>query len=181
MSEPPVADPAAARVLQVRRPIAASPAAIFEVLASPAGHVAIDASGMLMSAGGDPVGAVGDRFTVQMDREALQDFPLGEYEVDVVITRFEQDRSIAWGIESALLQPSIGHVYGYDLEPIDGGTMVTSTYDWTDIHPDWEAAVDAIFPVVSETNLRATLGILARHVAPGSGRPGASLPSEGEG
>ena len=52
-------------------------------------------------------------------------------------------------------------------------TLVTSTYDWTDVHPDWEAAVDAIFPVVSETNLRATLGILARTVAPGQGRPGA--------
>ena len=174
------------RRICVQRAICASSGTIFEVLASPAGHVSIDASGMLMSAGGDPVGAVGDRFTVQMDREALQDFPLGEYEVDVVITRFEQNRAISWGIESTLLQPPIGHVYGYELEPIDGGTLVTSTYDWTDIHPDWEAAVDAIFPVVSETNLRATLGILARTVAPGLGRPetnlpDASLPDAGEG
>jgi hypothetical protein len=161
------------RRICVQRAICASSGTIFEVLASPAGHVSIDASGMLMSAGGDPVSAVGDRFTVQMDRESLQDFPLGEYEVEVVITRFEVDRAIAWGIESVNLQPPIGHVYGYDLEPIDGGTLVTLTYDWTDVHPDWEAAVDVIFPVVSETNLRATLGILARTVAPGLGRPGA--------
>ena len=161
------------RQICVQRAVCASPGTIFEVLASPAGHVSIDASGMLMSADGDPVSAVGDRFTVQMDRDSLQDFPLGEYEVEVVITRFEVDRAIAWGIESANLQPPIGHVYGYDLEPIDGGTLVTSTYDWTDVHPDWEAAVDAIFPVISETNLRATLGILARTVAPGQGRPGA--------
>ena len=161
------------RRICVQRAIAASPAVIFEVLASPDGHVSIDASGMLMSAAGDAVSAVGDRFRVKMDRESLQDFPLGEYEVEVVITCFEVDRAIAWGIESANLQPPIGHVYGYELETIEGGTLVTSTYDWTDVHPDWEAAVDAIFPVISETNLRATLGILARTVAPGLGRPGA--------
>jgi hypothetical protein len=93
------------RQIRVQRAICASPGTIFEVLASPAGHVSIDASGMLMSADGDPVSAVGDRFTVQMDRDSLQDFPLGEYEVEVVITRFEVDRAIAWGIESANLQP----------------------------------------------------------------------------
>ena len=33
--------------LEVTRPIAGTPAAIFDILRSPAGHVAIDASGML--------------------------------------------------------------------------------------------------------------------------------------
>lgn len=160
------------RAIQVQRAIAATPAAIFQVLVSPAGHVAIDASGMLMSADGDPMVAVDDRFTVQMDRESLQDFPLGEYEVIVVITRFEQDQAIAWTVDGEL-QPPIGHVYEYELELIDGGTLVTSTYDWSRIHPNWEVAAESIFPVISETNLRATLGILARTVAPGQGRPGA--------
>ena len=59
--------------LSVERAIAADPAAIFAVLSSPAGHVAIDASGMLMAASGDPVTAVGDRFEVRMDRESLHD------------------------------------------------------------------------------------------------------------
>ena len=162
----------AERIIQVQWAIAATPAAIFQVLASPAGHVAIDASGMLMSADGDPIVAVDDRFTVQMDRESLQDFPLGEYEVIVVITRFEQDQAIAWTVDGEL-QPPIGHVYEYELELIDGGTLVTSTYDWSRIHPNWEVAAESIFPVISETNLRATLGILARTVAPGQGRPGA--------
>ena len=39
----------------------------------------------------EPVTKVGDRFTVHMDREALNDFPLGKYQVEVVITAFEQD------------------------------------------------------------------------------------------
>ena len=47
------------------------------VLRDPAGHVAIDSSGMLMSASGAPVAAVGDTFVVHMDREALNDYPLG--------------------------------------------------------------------------------------------------------
>lgn len=116
--------------------------------------------------------AAGDRFVVHMDRDSLRDFDLGEYDVEVVITAFEQDHEIAWTIDGAM-QPPIGHVYGYRLEPVDGGTRVTSYYDWSDIHESYEPMVERIFPVISETNLRATLGILARTVAPGRSRPGA--------
>jgi hypothetical protein len=105
-----------------------------------------------------------------MDREALNDFPLGLYDVTVVISTFEQDREIAWTIDG-VIQPPIGHIYGYRLEPIDGGTMVTSYYDWGSIHPDWKER--DIFPIIQESALRATLGILARTVAPGQPRPGA--------
>lgn len=170
MTDPESAD--AAERIEVERPIAAEPAAIFAVLASPDGHVQVDASGMLMSATGDPVSAVGDTFTVHMDREALNDYPLGLYDVEIEITTFEQDREIAWTIHGAI-KPSIGHVYGYRLEPVDTGdgpvTMVTSYYDWSQIDPTWKEA--GIFPVISETNQRATLGILARTVAPGKPRP----------
>ena len=154
--------------MEVQRAIAADPAEIFAVLSDPAGHVAIDSSGMLMGATGQPVTAVGDRFTVHMDREALNDFPLGLYDVEVVITSFEADREIAWTIEGQI-KPPIGHVYGYLLEPIDDGTLVTSFYDWSDIDPHWVEA--GIFPILSEGALRATLGILARTVAPGKPRP----------
>ena len=159
--------------LSAQRAIAADPATIFDILSTPSGHVAIDASGMLMAAEGDPVSAVGDRFEVRMDRESLNDYPLGEYAVNVVISRFERDRAIAWTIDG-VMQPPIGHVFGYELTPIDGGTMVTSYYDWSDIHPQYRDAASRIFPVISETNLRATLGILARVAAPGRGRPGAT-------
>jgi uncharacterized protein (DUF1330 family) len=166
------AEPSAAtsaRRIEVQRAIAADPAAIFDVLRRPEGHVDIDASGMLMSASGEPATAVGDRFTVHMDRDSLRDFDLGEYDVEVVMAVFEQDREIAWTIDGQL-QPPIGHVYGYRLEPIDGGTVVTSYYDWSNIHSQYEPMV-SIFPVVSEQNLRGTLGILARRVAPGARRP----------
>ena len=154
--------------MEVERAIAADPSSIFAVVSSPEGHVAIDASGMLMSASGEPATAVGDTFTIHMDREALNDFPLGLYDVEVHITEFEQDREIAWTIKGQI-KPQIGHVYGYRLEPIDGGTLVTSYYDWSEIDPQWKEA--AIFPVIPESALRATLGILARTVAPGKPRP----------
>jgi Polyketide cyclase / dehydrase and lipid transport len=148
--------------IEVQRTISAEPAAIFAVLRDPQGHVQIDSSGMLMSADGEPVGKVGDTFVVHMDREALNDYPeLGKYDVTVTIRAYEPEREIAWTV-AGLMRPPIGHVYGYRLEPADGGTLVTSYYDWSDIHPDWRDA--GIFPVISEGALRATLGILARTV-----------------
>ena len=149
--------------LEVQRTIAADPATIFRVSCDPQGHVAIDSSGMLMEATGDPVRAVGDSFVVHMDREALNDYPMGRYDVTVTIKTFVPDREIAWTILGQI-RPQIGHIYGYTLVPIDNGTLVTSYYDWSSIDPTWKEA--GIFPVLSEGALRATLGILARTVAP---------------
>ena len=99
-----------------------------------------------------------------MDREALNDYPMGRYDVTVKITKFDTDREIAWTVEG-VIKPPIGHIYGYTLQPADQGTLVTSYYDWSSIHPDWKEA--GVFPIMSEGALRATLGILARTVAPG--------------
>jgi hypothetical protein len=161
-------DAPAAERMEVQRAIAADPAAIFAVVSDPHGHVAIDSSGMLMAASGEPATAVDDTFVVHMDREALNDYPMGLYDVTIRIVTFEKDREIAWTIEGQL---NIGHVYGYKLEPIDDGTLVTSYYDWSTIDQTWKDA--AIFPVIPESALRATLGILARTVAPGRPRPSA--------
>jgi len=150
--------------IEVQRTIPAPAADIFAVLSDPHGHVAIDATGMLQDAEGDPAKAVGDSFLIHMDRESLNDFPLGRYDVTVSIREFEQDRLIAWTIFGQI-KPDIGHIYGYRLAPTDGGTMVTSFYDWSDIDQYWRDA--NIFPIVSELALRATLGILERTVRRG--------------
>src|ERR1700736_467802 len=98
--------------LEVQRTIAADPATIFRLLCDPQGHVAIDSSGMLIDATGNPVAAVGDSFVVHMDREALNDYPMGRYDVTVTITTFVPDREIAWK-PAGQIRPPIGHVYGY--------------------------------------------------------------------
>jgi hypothetical protein len=156
--------------IETRRTIPAAAPDIFAVLCDPKGHVAIDSSGMLQDAEGDPVGGVGDTFVVHMDRQALNDYPqLGKYDVTVSIKDFERDRLISWTILGQI-RPQIGHVYGYRLEPTDDGaaTVVTSFYDWSDIDPKWRDA--GIFPVLSEGALRATLGILDRTVRRGYSR-----------
>ncbi len=155
--------------LEVRRLIAAEPGAIFRLLCDPQGHVAIDSSGMLMAATGDRVRAAGDAFVVHMDREALGDYPLGRYDVTVSIVTFLPDNEIAWTV-SGVIEPPIGHVYGYRLESVGDGTLTTSYYDWSVIAPRWRDA--GVFPVIPESALRATLGILDRTVR--RGYPGAS-------
>jgi hypothetical protein len=160
-------DDAPAERIEVARAIAEAPSAIFAVLRDPQGHVAIDASGMLMSASGSPASAVGDSFVVHMDRDALRDFPLGLYDVTVTFVTYEPDREIAWAIGAG--ERRLGHVYGYRLDPIEGGTIVTQYYDWSGV--DDRVKASGIFPVISESALRATLGILARTVAPGKPRP----------
>ena len=146
---------------EVQRTIPAEAGAIFEVLRSPEGHVAIDSSGMLQSAEGQPASAVGDTFVIHMDREALGDRPMGKYDVIVTITGYEQDRFITWEVSGENF-PSIGHYYGYRLEPVEGGTLVTSIYDWSAVGERWKRRGD--WPILPESALKATLGILERTV-----------------
>ncbi len=156
--------------LEVQRTIGAPAADIFAVLCDPHGHLAIDASGMLQDVEGSPVNAVDDEFLVHMNRESLGDIDWTTYDVTVHITAYEQDRLIAWRIVGRM-KPPIGHVYGYRLEPAAeteagaGGTLVTSFYDWSEIDPHWRGVIG--FPIISEVNLKATLGILDRVVRHG--------------
>lgn len=147
--------------IEVSRLVPASAEAIFAVLTDPQGHVDIDASGMLMDAEGKPVEQAGDRFVVHMDREALGDFPLGKYDVEVVITTLVPGREIAWTVEGQI-RPPVRHIYGYRLEPAADGTRVTSYYDWSELDETWKERLT--FPVVPESALKATLGILERTV-----------------
>jgi hypothetical protein len=147
--------------IEVTRPISATPSAIFDVLRSPAGHVAIDASGMLQDFTGEPAEKAGDTFVIHMDRESLNDYPLGKYDVTVHIIAFERDREIAWDLGPDV---PVAHFYGYRLEPgEDGATNVTSFYDWSKVGDDRKER----FPIVPESALRATLGILERTVRKG--------------
>ncbi len=144
--------------IEVSRLVHADSATLFDLLSDPQGHVAIDSTGMLQDATGDPVTGVGDRFVVHMDRESLGDLPdYGKYDVTVIITRHEPGREIAWTIEGRV-RPPLRHEYGYRLEAEDEGTRVTSYYDWSDAPEEWRA----IFPVIDESALQRTLGVLDR-------------------
>ena len=147
--------------IEVTRVIPAPPTAIFDILRSPAGHVDIDASGMLQSFTGEPAEKVGDTFVIHMDRESLNDIPLGKYDVTVHFIVFDRDKEIAWDLGPDVPVP---HFYGYRLNAVeDGVTSVTSYYDWSKVSGDLQDR----FPIVPESALRATLGILERTVRKG--------------
>ena len=147
--------------IEVTRVIPAPPTAIFDILRSPAGHVDIDASGMLQDFTGEPAEKVGDTFVIHMDRESLNDIPLGKYDVTVHIIVFDRDKEIAWDLGPDV---PVAHFYGYRLNAVeDGGTSVTAYYDWSKVGDD----IKGRFPIVPESALRATLGILERTVRKG--------------
>lgn len=157
----------AERVAVTRR-IAAPAAAIYALVSDPAGHVRIDGSGMLEAApDARPVTAVGDTFDIDMDRAPLNDIPgLGKYKVRNTITRLEPDRLVEWTI-GAPDQPPLGHVYGWQLDPVDDQhTDVTNYCDWTNIVESLRAS-GRTWPIVPVEMLEETLAKLERIVKEG--------------
>ena len=156
--------------LEASRIVEAPPDKIFALLITPDRHPELDASGTVRgSRTHHPLSAVGDVFEMEMHGEDM-----GDYVVDNHVVTFEPDREIAWTIEGTI-RPPLQHVYGYRLEPADGGTLVTSYCDWSNLREDYRPFLT--FPIVPESALKGTLGILDRTVrrraSAGSGRDGA--------
>jgi uncharacterized protein YndB with AHSA1/START domain len=155
------------RVSASRR-IAAPAAAIYALVSDPAGHVAIDGSGMLEAApDAKPLTAVGDTFDIALDRTPLNDIPgLVKYSVRNTVTQIEPNVLIEWTI-GAPDQPPLGHVYGWQLDAVDENTTdVTNYCDWTNI-------VDALrnagrtWPIVPVAMLEESVAKLDRLVTGG--------------
>ena len=105
---------------QVSRDIVidAPPSAVFDVLADPRRHGEFDGSGTVRSAIRGPERlSLGSTFGMSMR--------LGvPYTISNTVVEFEQDRRIAWR--------HVGHHrWRYALTPVDGGTQVTETFDWS--------------------------------------------------
>lgn len=113
------------RVVRASRTIAAPPERIFEEIADPARQPAWDGNDNLAEAPeGQRVRAVGDVFTMALTGD-------GAVRENHVVA-FEEGRTIAWRPAPVGEEPP-GHEWRWDLEPVDGGTRVTHTYDWTDL------------------------------------------------
>ena len=106
------------RTVSVSRVIAAEPSAIFAVLTDPSQHALIDGSGTVRQARDDQETLVmGSRFSMGMRMGV-------PYVIKNEVVEFEPDRLIAW--------QHIGHHrWRYRLEPVEGGTRVTETFDWS--------------------------------------------------
>lgn len=111
------------RVVSASRDIAAPAVRIFELIADPAQQPRWDGNDNLAeAAAGQRVRAVGDVFVMGLTVGAIR---------ENYVVEFDEGRRIAWKpSEPGLPQP--GHLWRWELEPIDDGhTRVTHTYDWT--------------------------------------------------
>lgn len=149
--------------VSVTRRIAAPAEVIYRIVSDPAGHVSIDGSGMLEAApDARPVTAVGDTFDINMDRTPLNDIPgLVKYTVRNTVTRVEPGRLVEWTI-GAVDQPPLGHVYGWQLDPVSADeTDVTNYCDWTNIVEALRAA-GRTWPIVPVAMLEESVAKLER-------------------
>lgn len=118
----------ASRIVHASRDIAASAAALFELIADPAQQPRWDGNDNLAQSAEDQrVRAVGDVFTTTLTNGADRDNHVVE---------FEEGRRIAWN-PSVRGETPPGHLWRWELEPIDDThTRVTHTYDWTELHDE---------------------------------------------
>jgi hypothetical protein len=113
-----------ARQVSVSRVIAAEPDAVFAVLADPAKHSIIDGSGTVKQAKGNPERlALGSTFSMGMKMGV-------PYSTKNTVVEFEDGRLIAW-------QHFGKHRWRYTLVPVEGGTEVTETFDWSGARSPW--------------------------------------------
>jgi len=113
------------RKVSVSRTIGAPASAIFAVLSDASQHARIDGSGTVRGsrdAEPEPL-ELGSRFGMDMK--------LGvPYRISNEVVEYDQDRLIAW-------QHFGHHRWRYELQPVEGGTEVTETFDWSTSRARW--------------------------------------------
>lgn len=146
------------------RTIAAPPEQIFGVLSDPAQHPHTEPTDWVRAAlDSDPerLTAVGQTFGIEMFHEAAG----GRYEIQNKVSAFEPNRTIAWipGQGEGDQWGAAGWWWRYDLAPVDGGTEVTMTYDWSDV-PEPVRADFGGMPVIPVAFIDTSLETLDTYV-----------------
>jgi uncharacterized protein YndB with AHSA1/START domain len=113
-------------VLSVERVIPATPEAVFALLSDAARHAEIDGSGTVKGTDSpsEPL-SLGSEFGMSMQMGI-------KYSTVNRVVEFEPNARIAW---QTLVGPSVlrrfvtGRTWRYELEPVEGGTLVRETWD----------------------------------------------------
>jgi Polyketide cyclase / dehydrase and lipid transport len=146
------------------RTIAASPEAIFAVLADPARHHDTEPSDWVRDAVGTaPITGTGQIFAMNMYLTRAG----GDYVTYNLVNVFDEDRAIGWlpgQLDDAGNHAPGGWFWRYDLAPNGDCTDVTLTYDWSGTPQDFRDRVGAM-PIFPEEYLAASLATLERSVA----------------
>lgn len=116
-----------ADVVTVERIVPAPAQAIFDLLADPSRHHEIDGSGTLLGAKapGGKVG-LGDTFGMSMKMGI-------PYSMVSTVVEYEEGRRIAWQTRGPgrIGKLGGGRIWRYELEPLEGGTLVKESWDIT--------------------------------------------------
>jgi hypothetical protein len=140
--------------IHVERTIAATPSAIFDLLADAGNHLALDGTGNIQKAaftGSQPL---------QLGAQFVMHLKYGDVDYTTVshVVAYEPDRTIAWQTwpEGEAGKTIGGRIWRYDLEPVGNGTLVRETWDITDeIQRDMMKSTD--IPAGVEAAMNATL------------------------
>lgn len=107
------------RIVSASTTIPAPAEVVFAILADPRQHTRIDGSGSLVGRVSGPERlSRGADFGMDMKMYGLP------YKIRNRVVEFEEDRLIAW-------RHFGGHRWRYELEPVDGGTRVTESFDYS--------------------------------------------------
>jgi uncharacterized protein YndB with AHSA1/START domain len=118
-------------VLSVERVIAAPPEAIFALVADAAKHPLIDGSGSVkqVKEGAPERLTLGSTFGMDMKVGIA-------YSMVSTVVEFDDNRRIAWQSKPKGLAGRFGggRIWRYELEPVDGGTLVRESWDLSQDH-----------------------------------------------
>lgn len=138
----------------VQRLIPASADAIFDLVSDPSRHPEFDGSGHVVkpTSGGSRRLKKGDRFGMEMKRGA-------GYKMLNVVYEFENDRLIAWQTIAPGMAGKFvgGRRWRYDLEPTEGGTLVSETWNIKDESLFTRAAVRRTHTEQTRKNMARSL------------------------
>jgi len=140
-------------VITVERLIHAPAEAIFAIVADPGRHRDIDGSGALQGAkaGAPRRLALGSKFGMSM-RVGIP------YSMVSTVIEFEDNRRIAWQTRPPGIvgRVAAGRIWRYELEPVEGGTLVKESWDLSQDMQRWFLKIGPL-PETTRKNMEKTL------------------------
>ena len=108
------------RIVSATTVVPAPADVIFAILADPQQHTRIDGSGSVR-------GVVSGPDRLSLDATFAMNMNQGApYKITSRVTEFEEGRRLAW-------RHPLGHVWRYVLKPVDSGTQVTESFDYSGV------------------------------------------------
>lgn len=142
--------------ISVSRVIAAPPQRIFDLLADPKMHPVIDGGGTVRSPRGD------NPQRLELGAKFGMNMKLGvPYAILNTVVEFEEGKRIAW------CHPA-RNIWRYVLEPVEGGTKVTETFDPRGARPGVGTFTQLFgFRKRNQAGMDKTLERIEQHLASG--------------